>query len=263
MRSSDWVCFAYFGFLVVACWLPPLATRARLTIIGVAAGVAAAMVRYSAALPGVIHDWAPLLYISIGYYLTGLLFVAPSSRLETWLLDGDRRLFGDPTIRFARWPPALTAYLDIVYMGCFLLLPGGLVVLLAGGHAHEANRYWTVVAIADLGAFAPLAVFQTRPPWQIEPAATVSAAGTQRLAGLMVRHATTGANTFPSGHVSVSLAIALVVFGSMPLAGLVLLALSLSIAVACVVGRYHYAIDVVAGAAWGLLAWILVILSGV
>jgi membrane-associated phospholipid phosphatase len=56
---------------------------------------------------------------------------------------------------------------------------------------------------------------------------------------LFVRRATIGANTFPSGHTAGSLAVALAVIGTLPWIGGVLLALALTIALACVVGRYH------------------------
>ena len=55
------------------------------------------------------------------------------------------------------------------------------------------------------------------------------------------------ANTFPSGHAAGSLAVALGVIGPFPAAGIVLLALAVAICAAAVVGRYHYAIDVIAG----------------
>ena len=75
----------------------------------------------------------PFVYVSFGYYVTGWLFVKPSEALEAWLLDWDHRLLGDPTTRFAHWPGWLVAYLDIVYMCLFLLLPAGFAALVAGG----------------------------------------------------------------------------------------------------------------------------------
>jgi hypothetical protein len=44
---------------------------------------------------------------------------------------------------------------------------------------------------------------------------------------------------------------------SLPAAGLVLLALADGICVACVVGRYHYAVDAAAGAGVALLFWLV------
>ena len=61
---------------------------------------------------------------------------------------------------------------------------------------------------ADLAAFAPLAFFQTRPPWALEPPAALPDTWVRRLATVMVRRATIQANTFPSGHVAVSFAVA-------------------------------------------------------
>jgi membrane-associated phospholipid phosphatase len=120
-----------------------------------------------------------------------------------------------------------------------------------------------MVLAADLGAFAPLSVFQTRPPWALEEPAVLAPTRVRRLASYMVRHATIGVNTFPSGHVAVSLAAAVAVIGSMPLTGAVLLVLALSVSLACSVGRYHYVVDVVAGAVLAAGVWAAVTLSGI
>ena len=212
--------------------------------------------------PSFARDWAPFLYVSVGYYLTGYLFIRPSLKLEAWLLKWDHRWLGDPTTRFARWPSWLVAYLDTIYTLCFLLLPGGFAALVLTGHASQANRYWTMVLAADLGAFAPLSVFQTRPPWAIEKAPVLAARGIHGLASYVVKHATTGVNTFPSGHVAVTIAVALGVVSALPALGVVLLVCAASIAVACVVGRYHYTVDVIAGAALGFVVCAIAAICG-
>jgi membrane-associated phospholipid phosphatase len=73
-----------------------------------------------------------------------------------------------------------------------------------------------------------------------------------------VEHLTIRANTFPSGHVAGSLAVALAVMRAMPGLGLLLLFLAGSIAAACVIGRYHYIVDVVAGVLLTGGIWFLV-----
>ena len=229
--------------------MPP-ARRAVITSVSAALVVVIRLVSRDA--PPFARDWAPFLYVSVAYYLTGHLFVAPSTRLEAWLLKWDHRWFGDPTTHFAPWPWWLIAYLDVIYTLCFLLLPGGFAALAWTGHSMRANRYWTLVLAADLGAFAPLSVFQTRPPWAIEKPAVLAASRLHALASRVVKSATTGVNTFPSGHVAVTIAVACGVFPSLPAAGAVLFLCAASIAVACVVGRYHYTVDVLAGAALGL-----------
>ena len=218
-----------------------------------------AIVSAAAAAPPLLRDWAsPALAILAGYYLSGLFFIGPTPWFEAWLIDWDRRLLGEPATRFAHWPRFLLAYLEVVYIGCFLLVPAGFAVLALSGRAAEANRYWTMVISAELGSFLPLVVLQSRPPWMTERKAVLSDRAVHRAASLMVENLTIRANTFPSGHVAGSLAVALAVVGVMPWAGLVLLALAASIAAACVVGRYHYIIDVAAGVALTLVIWIAV-----
>lgn len=248
MRSSEWIAFLYFLYLILACWLRSLRPGRRARVTAVSLAMAAAICAVASGAPSAVRDWTPFMYVSVAYYLTGQLFVEPSETLESWLLGWDHKLLGDPTRRFAHWPGWVVAYLDIVYMSCFLILPGGLAVLAAAGHSRQANHYWTMVLAADLGAFAPLSVIQTRPPWRLEEPAVLAGTRVRRLSAFMVRNATIGVNTFPSGHVAVSLAAALAVFSSMPLTGCVLFVLAASVGVACIVGRYHYVVDVLAGA---------------
>lgn len=261
MRSAEDVAFFYFLYLAAIGWLRPLPMARRLLVTAVAL-LTAAGVFAAARAPFVVREWAPLGYIGVGYYLTGCLFVRPSEPLERWLLSWDHRLFGDPTTRFARWPAWFIGYLDIVYMFCFLLLPAGMLALIVAGRSDQANHYWTLVLAADLGAFAPLSVFQTRPPWMLEAKPALAAPSVHRLASYMVEHATIRVNTFPSGHVAVSFAVALALVGSLPVAAGVLLALAASISVACVVGRYHYAVDVVTGAMLAGIVWGVAAVAG-
>ena len=121
----------------------------RVAVSGVALACAA-VVWAGVRAPIAVRDWLPALYILGAYYVTGGLFVAPSVRLERWLADWDRRLLDDPLRRFAAWPRVVVGYLEIVYMGCFLLIPGGFGVLVLGGHVAEANRYWAASTTAQL-----------------------------------------------------------------------------------------------------------------
>jgi membrane-associated phospholipid phosphatase len=256
VRSAECVAFVYFLYLAAVCWLCPLPARRRLFVTLLSLLAALIVIATPGATP-LVREWLPLLYILAGYYLAGRLFVAPSQTLERWLLAWDRRLIGDPTTRFARWPGWLVAYLDIVYIFCFLLPPGGLLALTVAGRSDLANQYWTLVLAANLGAFAPLSVFQTRPPWAPAPPPELGAPLVHRVASYAVQHGTIGVNTFPSGHVAMSFAVALAVVGPMPITGGVLIAVAFSISAACVVGRYHYAVDVVAGALLAVIVWMV------
>jgi membrane-associated phospholipid phosphatase len=71
---------------------------------------------------------------------------------------------------------------------------------------------------------------------------------------LLLRRVSHQFNTFPSGHVAVATAVALAVFPVSRLAGVILGVIAAGIAAGAAAGRYHYGIDVVAGAGVGIVA---------
>lgn len=260
--TSEWIACGYFIVLVVACWVRPVKTTRR-AIITVASFVAVVTIVYlsSIDLPS-IHMWAPLAYIGVGYYLCGLLWVAPSGAMETWLKDWDRRLLGaDPSRSFAKWPTPVLSAFSVIYASTFLVVPAGLAVLLLGGHSALADRFWTLVLGAEFGSFAALAIVQTRPPWTFAPMQADRASVHGFVARLVERYLI-GANTFPSGHVASTVAVAVAVMGAMPWTGVAFLSLAACIAIATVVGRYHYVMDAAAGALLAIAVWVIVSVAG-
>jgi membrane-associated phospholipid phosphatase len=262
VRSSESLPFVYFLGCAVLAGLRPLPWSRRGQIAAVSAPMCAAILTAAYHASDAIRAWAPGVYILVGYYVSGRFFVRASPRVEAWLMSWDRRLLGDPTTRFAAWPRPVLAYFEIVYMGCFLLVPAGFAILAADGRSDLANRYWTIVAAAEFGAFAPLVVIQTRPPWILERKPVLADRAVHRAASRMVERFTIRANTFPSGHVAGSLAVAFALIDAVPWAGAVALVLAMTIAVATVVGRYHYVVDGVAGAILAVAVWTLVRLAG-
>jgi membrane-associated phospholipid phosphatase len=256
MRASEYVAMTYYVYFAAVCWLGrvPLARRVLITAVSL---LMMATVTLVASLDTRLRDWAPAFYILVGYYLSGWIFVRPSKRIEAWLLSWDQRLLGDPTTRFSAWSPLVLAYLDLVYTLCFLLLPAGFAALVVAGRSDLADRYWTIVAASEFCAFMPLAFVQTRPPWVLERQADLPDGAVHRLASHAVRRVSIGVNTFPSGHAAGSVGLALALSGPLPWTGAVLLVLAGTIAIACVVGRYHYVVDVVAGIALALVVWMV------
>ena len=254
MRASELVATAAFLYFAVGCWFGRSRLPRRLLVTVVSLSLVG-LIRVVSAEGDLARDWAPVIYILAGYYVSGLMFVRPSEPVERWLRAWDHRLLTRPTTRFSHWPPMLLAYLDLVYTLCFMLLPTGFAVLVATGHRDQADRYWTIVTGSELGAFMPLAFIQTRPPWVLEPKPDLPDGRMHRMAERAVRNVSHGINTFPSGHAAGSLGIALAVGATVPAAGAVFLAVAASIWVACVVGRYHYVVDVVAGVALALCVW--------
>ncbi|HSU88832.1 MAG TPA: phosphatase PAP2 family protein, partial [Terriglobia bacterium] len=68
-------------------------------------------------------------------------------------------------------------------------------------------------------------------------------------------HISIQANTFPSGHVAASLAVALELLAHTTVAGVIFLVLALCIAAGAFFGRYHYGIDVLLGALLAVISF--------
>jgi membrane-associated phospholipid phosphatase len=113
------------------------------------------------------------------------------------------------------------------------------------------------VLLGGFACYGPLPWLISSPP-RVRDAEAQHDAGGLRLLNLhILRRASHGFNTFPSGHVAVSVAAALVVLELSPPAGAAALVASFAIAAGAVAGRYHYAIDVIAGALVGAAASLL------
>jgi membrane-associated phospholipid phosphatase len=256
VRVFEWISLAYFATLGIAALLRPLPAGSRVFVTGAAASMCAIIVLGARFTADGVRSALPLGLILIGYFLSARFAVRPSLPFEQWLLSWDRRWFGDPATLFARWPHAVMAFLEIAYMGCFLLVPAGLAgLLLAAEPQPLIDRYWGLVVASEFGSFVSLAFVFARPPWVLEQRAALPDRAVHRTATLFVERLTIRANTFPSGHAAGSLAVALGTIDPLPVLGLAMLILVVAICVAAVVGRYHYAADVVAGICLALAAW--------
>jgi membrane-associated phospholipid phosphatase len=259
MLRHELIALVFFAHVAVASVVLRRMPAGRRAAAGIGAVVAAAVVvAIARAGSAPVRDWAPVAYILAAYYLAGRTFFEPMARVESWLASVDQRIIGDPSTTFRRLPNSVRRLLDTAYIGCFLIVPAGLVLLMAAGHGDRSEYYWTLVMGAELGAFGALPYLQTRPPWVLERLGD----GARRASVSFMKHATTGANTLPSGHAAGSLAVALAVLDTLPAAGTLLLAAAITISVAAVVTRAHFVVDVVTGAALAGAVWLLVRASG-
>jgi membrane-associated phospholipid phosphatase len=199
----------------------------------------------------------PLVYLLVGYWLPALTVSEPNVRFEQRLLHMDRSLFGaEGLMRFERNAPRpVIEYLELAYLLCYAVVPAGYACLLLAGHSADAiDRFWSIVLLASFLCYGVLPWIPTRAPRAVEPAPPAGRASIRQLNMVVLNRASVQWNTFPSGHTAASLATALAVAGEMPLAGVALGVIAISIAVGSVVGRYHYAADAIAGALMAIAA---------
>lgn len=262
----EWIVVVYTGYFAIVAWRRGYS--AALKYGTVAALVSAfALVLLPAPIKRwqiAVHQWLPLAVLLAGYRLSGLFFVAPMKSLEDRLLAFDRRVF-----HAVGWmpshgthAPALRAAFELAYLLVYAMVPLGVVALQLAEASSQLPRYWTVVLAACFTSYAMLPWLQTRPPRVLEALLAVDARNPpadrtplRRLNLAILRHSSNQVNTLPSGHVAAALAVALMVLASAPVAGLAFLALTVAVAVATVIGRYHYIVDTFAGLGVGLASW--------
>lgn len=261
MRAFEIATVVYFVYLLVLAWTFRLPPRARWRVTASALLVGAlisTLLIVDSPSARLLRDWLPLLYVLLGYWSSGIFFIAPMHDFEMRLASIDRRVLSAPQLprRLERAPRALLEYLEATYFATPVFLPAGLTALLITGRPDLVDRYWTTVILAEFGAFGMLPWVQTRPPWELEPPGTMDRRRLtwREINRQVTRPFTIRVNTFPSGHASGTLAVALAVIPAAPVAGAVLLVLALSVSVASVVGRYHYSADVLAGIGVAVLA---------
>jgi membrane-associated phospholipid phosphatase len=254
LRISEILSIAYGVYVALMAALPRWGWRRRILVWICAAlmtGTPAALSALAQS-PSVVlaRDWAPAIYILISYYASGALFVGPSAPFEAWLARADSRLPHLANLR--RIPPTPEAIFEVLYGATFLVIPAGFAVLVASGLRAQADRYWTMVSLSEYVAFGFLPWLPSRPPWLVERLNPEESRGMRKAGLRWARRTSHCANTFPSGHTAGSLTVALAVIPFAPLAGVALLAVAIGIAIGCIAGRYHYAVDVLAGVALAL-----------
>jgi membrane-associated phospholipid phosphatase len=213
-------------------------------------------VRLSPALEVIV----PAAILLAGYWLSGLLFVRPDVRIERWLESIDQRVLTRSGVLawFHQSTRIVKEYFELSYLLVYLAVPAGAATLAVSGHADQVGRFWTIVLLAEFACYGTLPWMQTRPPRVLEAAnASPRSHAIRRFNQHIVDRASIQANTIPSGHAAGAFATALAVGAVMPGAGVVFLLLAASIAVATVLGRYHYVVDTVMGLAVAVAAWAL------
>lgn len=246
----------YFGYILLLAWgTPGLATAARRraaasAVLGLILAVTAGLTT-TFWLRGLV---LPPLVLLIAYRASGFLWRGPMFGVESALAGADRAL-GVPRLA-RRIPRVIAEFLELAYGGVYPLIPLALVLHLVFSKNPDADHFWTVVLVTDYVCFGMLPLIQTRPPRNLEQAAPWRAR--LRVLNLnILNRASIGMNTVPSGHAAEALAAALLVLDTPPAIVAWMFFNAAAISAGAVFGRYHYAIDAIAGWIVAVGVWAL------
>jgi hypothetical protein len=258
----------FFFFMIVLCWLIrlPLKKRILVSVIGITGNVICVLTSLSAVLfpeeaSLIIRDWLPLALILVAYHQAGQLFEKPWEKFQAFLMKLDQRLLGryaDPSGR-TRLHPVLSAYLEVTYSVCYPLIPAALGALYLLNLRTRVESFWMVVLIPTYVCYALVPFLPAYPPrlLQAKTGDSVPSGKSRKFNLWILRYGSIHANTFPSAHVAACIAASLVICRDNIMVGIFFLWISLSIAVAVVLRRYHYLADAVLGIAISVMAFIL------
>lgn len=198
----------------------------------------------------------PLLLVLPLYQETGLLSARLWGRnFDAPVLRFEEALFGQtPAVWLCEawswlW---LSELLHLCYMAFWLLLPA---MALATPRRHLATFTWTALN-AYLLCFAAFVLFPVEGPRPHLPPLPDHLQGPlTRLCHAITASGAARAAAFPSSHVAVALVVSACAARWRPRLLPLFAALAAGISVATVYGRFHYAVDVAAGALFAGVSW--------
>jgi membrane-associated phospholipid phosphatase len=266
LRVGEWIQVSFVLLLAVVAWLRPLERKRRLRVMWLALAAIAAILAVrlggywiSPVVFSIVRDWLPAGLLLVPYWQVGQFFTAPDPKMEARLASVDRVFFHRIGIEPSRVriDGGLATYLQLAYFMVYPLIPLGLAALYATGQRGCIDYYWLVVLPATYLAFAITPFVRALPPRMLPGYDTFRSPPSkiEALNRVILERASIQAITCPSGHVASATAAALVLLRLQPWMGAIFLGLAISIAVATVVGGYHYAVDVLSASAIAILVF--------
>src|SRR5215469_16429096 len=252
--SANWIQAVFVVLLAGIAWFRPLRRKRQQNTTALAAIAIAAIVlaQFSARWMNplafsVLQDWLPVPLLLFPYWQVGQFFTGADPVAEQRLANSDRALFRTLGVSPAKISigPALGTYLELAYLMVYPLIPLGVATLYMMHLRQFVNYYWIVVLLSTYISLAVTPFVRAMPPRVLESYEKFRMAPSKLGAvnRFILRRGGIQAITFPSAHVASAMAASLVLLRVAPWAGLIFLLISVSIAIATVVGGYHYAAD--------------------
>ena len=206
-----------------------------------------------------LRDWYLLLLTPVFYSEVGSLNRAfTSGYFDARVLRWEFRMFGSqPSIVLRERLPQrwLSEYLHFAYLSYYLIPLIPAVALYARGRLREFRLFVGTVGVAFFGCMLIFIAFPVRGPFYVFTPPDPHALGRfmPPLVHWVLHRGSSVGTAFPSSHVAVSATALLAAYRYQRACFWILLALVPALAVGAVYGGFHYAIDVVSGAALAVL----------
>jgi membrane-associated phospholipid phosphatase len=264
---AEWILLAYFLYVAVLVILFPLQPDTIVRAWLVLAGAATIFVILTQPAFGYARDWIPLVLVLLAYREMDWFSVGYKARhLEQQWLAWDHRFLFD--CGFREWVealgPVIPSALELAY---FLVYGVGAFSVAAFYFSHRReriHRFLTVYLLGTLLAYALFPYFPSDPPRVLFPGADLPhyLTALRRLNLMLVGGYGIHSSVFPSAHVSSAFSAAWGLMRFLPeyrWVGWTALGYAIVVSIATVYGRYHYAVDGVAGFVISVIALAVVV----
>jgi membrane-associated phospholipid phosphatase len=261
LRPYEWLIIAYFTYVAAVApffisgdkrWLPALIAT---VIIGILVALARTV--------SPVRDYIPLAYTLTAFREMNLFTPAiRDHHLESSWIGYDRWLLDTAHLRAAieSLGPLIPSYLEICYVLVYAIALISALILLLNHRHDQLNIFWFAFLAGTLASYALFPYFPSDPPRTVFPGADLPHIVTvfRRLNLAILGNYGIHSSVFPSAHVSAAFACAWGLFITMPdrkrYSALVAI-FAFSVAIATIYGRYHFAVDALAGFAISFLAF--------
>ncbi len=209
-----------------------------------------------------IRNLFPLAAVMLAYQQMGW-FALPHDgyELERAWVQWDKLLLNNAGLRAAIEIAGslIPGLLEVLYLLTYVLGPFGIAVLALTGNARRTDSFLSIYVMSAIFAYALFPYFPSEPPRTVFPGEDFPNFDTvfRRLNWRLLAEGGIHTSVFPSGHVSSAFGAAFGLLYALPRRrafGIATAAVACGIAVSTVYGRYHYAVDAVAGFAASLAA---------
>ena len=261
LRSSEWLLIGFFGYVAIVARALPLAMLA-LAIPVLLAALAFGEARVHREFFSVVRDWVPLGLTLVAY--REMDWFSPLVRdhhLELRWIVWDRWLLNDCGLRQAieTLGSVGPTYFEFCYLLVYAAGPFAVAVMYFARHRERVNQVLFLYLLGTLLAYSLFPFFPSDPPRTVFAGSDLPGVVTvlRRFNLWIVGGYGIHSSVFPSAHVSSAFSAGFALLLYLPERkrygwGMVIYAAS--VAIATVYGRYHYAVDAIAGLAVSLVA---------
>lgn len=208
-----------------------------------------------------VRDWYPVPLILLAFREMGWMALPHTSRtFENYWLVWDQRLLNDWGLKSAieSLGPLLPNLLELSYLLVYVMPIVTVAVFYVYGARERLDDAYSILLLGTLTAYAMYPFFPSEPPRTVYPLADLPLMGALRRLNLFfVGNYGIHTSVFPSGHSAAAFSAAFAVIKLLPerpWLGRTFLVLAVMIGIATIYGRYHFAIDALAGMALAVLA---------